>query len=190
MIPSRDSSQFGDSVAKPSLMPQVKVLRRPQPAAVDQPSTSSIGQDNKINTTTSIKLRTSGTLNEPHDNTETRIVFSEDQWPSLADTINNSSRSQGGIGNTNAIKNPETRQPNETTKSPKIISRNNNNYNKNPQHQRPQQTTCPSLSGESNQKRHPMLKSYKERADEYAKARLRILGSAFSEDDSPGDTNS
>lgn len=43
--------------------------------------------------------------------------------------------------------------------------------------------TSPQL--EPNKRQTTSMKSYKERADEYAKARLRILGSAFSEEDKP-----
>ena len=182
MIPSRGPIQVSlddtESRAVRSCQPQasiqaVKILRRPKPVGAEEmilgngaPASASA---NKLPQ----NIGNNGRLFQKSN------PLCEEQWPSIADAaarnfrshppdqeksrqLGNSSSSSsvlnsGGCGATQRV------ADGTVTNFPAVVATNQDSAAIN--------------------KRPIATKSYKERADEYAKARLRILGSAFSEDE-------
>lgn len=175
MIPSRgpiqvslDDSDSRIRACKPPVV-QVKILRRPKSSADNMSNNHSSNLHNQLGEP---KFNAASVFDETLSNEST----SRDN----SNIINDSSGSFMDIGLRSQHFPPLTSNSSFHSPANNMISNNDNNniYR--------QQQSAPTLAihqHHSNTINKIPLKSYKERADEYAKARLRILGSASSEDD-------
>lgn len=198
MLPSRGPIQvtLEDTGSRPiQCKPptQVKILRRPKPSAVDpKPPTASSQPDSTSNHKfNSISLTQPSTNNQTSSHSDNlfddRLLGELDNQeldfpplPSMATTITNhnygAQQTQKGNRNMAHLNGQLERQ---LKLQDQDHSQNHHNNDQLHTNHRIQSTGS---SGINSNGKNP-IKTYQERADEYAKARLRILGSAFPESD-------
>lgn len=181
MLPSRSWQEEPDSTgpACPAPPPiQVKILRRPKPNDSHHQLSQSSSNTNQNQVTTSSNRSVGFVATEPKSDQVTSSVSlydNDEEWPSIADAACKAQRSQWKSKH-NVIE--SFVQSTTSDKIPSaIMSKTGSSATVVGSNQR--------LLGISNGNRAPKapIKTYKERADDYAKARLRILGSAFSDED-------
>lgn len=165
---------------------QVKILRRPRPHDHNQQSQSTSGATGQRGTCSGLTAGKCVELGHKsdqalHKSTPSSYYANDDEWPSIADAESKNLGSQKQKYNVlkkssdnNIVSNGEMNQAmtHETLVS-SIMSKPASSVAHNAQIDTPELCRPPKAP----------IKTYKERADEYAKARLRILGSAFSDDD-------
>lgn len=155
---------------------QIKILRRPKPIPNESPLEPSHMSSSNPRNKSWYSHQNEGISNQSDNDIRpqtTRLALDEEQWPSIADAakcLGSQNCTQKPIATTQSTSDRPIRT---TTTVLKIATRD--------QLRSSAQSLHSSSSADNNR---PPLKSYKERADEYAKARLRILGSAFAEDES------
>lgn len=166
----------------PSPLIQVKILRRPKQCDSQQQQQQQQQPPNASIDRQAIRA------NAPSDNLQserstTTIYDNDDEWPSIADASKTLGSQQQKYKNQqqkiNVMKKPSSGS-NADGKTSNSSHQNETSSSTINNH------TAPVL-GDSNKRQPAVIKSYKERADEYAKARLRILGSTFSEHEKPDD---
>lgn len=188
--PSLATTQACAAAAAPI---QVRILRRPKPHENNQQSRATSRADEKLtaSSTASSGLVESGRNSEQHtlptissSSASSSHYANDDEWPSIADAESKSLGSQKQKYNvlrkpsdSKLVSNGETKQkapPEAAVSSIKTKPASSAGH---------QKYAAQSDSNETNKTAKAPIKTYKERADEYAKARLRILGSAFSDED-------
>jgi hypothetical protein len=170
----------------PDVVAQVKILRRPKPHEQNQQSRFTSRTDtNSNNSYAATKRVDDGRNSEQAPVPSSSYYVNDDEWPSIADAESKYIGSQKQ--KYNVMKKPSDTNPMSNGKTDQTLL--NGAIDSSIANKSIINTGNPIVAAQSlescdtNKGPKPPLKTYKERADEYAKARLRILGSAFSEED-------
>lgn len=173
----------------------VKILRRPKPSIIESSQDQSLnGSDirNKLDLDFNLSIQSKLTENFHEDPIKsaisTTIYNNEDEWPSIADASKyiGSQQPKTHPQKINVMKKPITRNAKTDNRDSTLVSSNEPIVTSSATKTDNNNTTI-TANSDGNNRISMSMKTYKERADDYAKARLRILGSAFSDDDDKKD---
>ena len=188
LVSNGDSSSVSQTSNEPAApITQVKILRRPRPHESQSQSTGRVGNEKLTasNMTSSGPNGSRRKHEQAPNQTAPSIKLNEDEWPSIADAESKNFGSQKQKYNVlmkpsepGSLSNGESSQT-AVPQEPKVVSIKT----KPVASSRTQNYTAQYVSHDSDKIPKAPIKTYQERADEYAKARLRILGSAFAEED-------
>lgn len=210
MVPSSSGTTMGDMEANQTVeatLGPVKILRRPRPEPSGTVGTVQGRQQAILNglvagqnglVASNAQSTQANLMSEQHPSdrptstkTNSSIYDNDDEWPSIADAskcIGSHKKSQQQqLEGLNVLRKPastaaKTNSQDETTVrsseqavTPSNTTRIDNNASR------------PMDVNQNKSRLTGPMKTYKERADDYAKARLRILGSACSEEEKHDD---